>query len=60
MNLHLFLFQTLRLATSYISYLMDILNKDDPSLTEVDFKAELTKKSEKEKEDRRKEELVSG
>ena len=36
--------KTLRLATSYISYLMDILAKDDPELSRTGFKAELTKK----------------
>ncbi|CAL1540140.1 unnamed protein product [Lymnaea stagnalis] len=36
--------KTLRLATSYISYLMDILAKDDPELSRSGFKAELTKK----------------
>ncbi|XP_076445940.1 heart- and neural crest derivatives-expressed protein 2-like [Babylonia areolata] len=35
--------KTLRLATSYISYLMDLLAKDNPDLPEC-FKAELTKK----------------
>ena len=38
--------KTLRLATSYISYLMDVLNKDDPKLTGDDFKADLSKKRE--------------
>ncbi|KAH9495208.1 Heart- and neural crest derivatives-expressed protein 2 [Bulinus truncatus] len=36
--------KTLRLATSYISYLMDILAKDDPELSRSGFKAEITKK----------------
>ncbi|RUS82467.1 hypothetical protein EGW08_009773 [Elysia chlorotica] len=36
--------KTLRLATSYIAYLMDILAKDDPELSRAGFKAELTKK----------------
>ncbi|XP_013402923.1 heart- and neural crest derivatives-expressed protein 2 [Lingula anatina] len=49
--------KTLRLATSYIAYLMDILAKDDPNLTEGGFKAEITKKLES-KEDRRKRELA--
>ncbi|KAK7097383.1 heart- and neural crest derivatives-expressed protein 2-like [Littorina saxatilis] len=35
--------KTLRLATSYIAYLMDVLAKDDPELAE-DFKAEINKK----------------
>ncbi|XP_060065322.1 heart- and neural crest derivatives-expressed protein 2-like [Ylistrum balloti] len=39
--------KTLRLATSYISYLMDVLEKDDPQLTEDGFKAELVKKTDK-------------
>lgn len=42
--------KTLRLATSYITYLMDVLAKDDPTLTETGFKAELTKKSDKKEE----------
>ncbi|KAK6172634.1 hypothetical protein SNE40_016250 [Patella caerulea] len=36
--------KTLRLATSYITYLMDVLSKDDPTLTEAGFKADLSKK----------------
>lgn len=39
--------KTLRLATSYISYLMDVLAKDDPKLEQEGFKAELSKKSDK-------------
>ena len=35
--------KTLRLATSYIAYLMDVLNKDDPKLAEAGFKADLVK-----------------
>ncbi|KAK3100047.1 hypothetical protein FSP39_013916 [Pinctada imbricata] len=42
--------KTLRLATSYIAYLMDVLAKDDPTLTEKGFKAELTKKKDDRKE----------
>lgn len=42
--------KTLRLATSYIAYLMDVLSKDDPNLTEKGFKAELTKKKDERKE----------
>jgi len=45
--------KTLRLATSYIAYLMDVLNKDDPSLTEKGFKAELNKKVDREEKRRR-------
>lgn len=38
--------KTLRLATSYISYLMDILAKDEPEANETGgFKADLTKKT---------------
>ncbi|ESO94019.1 hypothetical protein LOTGIDRAFT_104540 [Lottia gigantea] len=37
--------KTLRLATSYITYLMDVLSKDDPTLTQAGFKADLSKKS---------------
>ncbi|XP_046355256.1 heart- and neural crest derivatives-expressed protein 2-like [Haliotis cracherodii] len=51
--------KTLRLATSYIAYLMDVLAKDDPKLTEAGFKAELTKKTDRqtktEEEKKRKE-----
>ncbi|CAM1304752.1 HAND2 (predicted) [Pycnogonum litorale] len=45
--------KTLRLATSYISYLMDILAKDDPSsVPEEGFKAEIHKSKIISKEDR--------
>lgn len=50
--------KTLRLATSYIAYLMDVLNKDDPSLAEGGFKAEITKKIETREEKRRREQEV--
>jgi heart-and neural crest derivatives-expressed protein 2 len=51
--------KTLRLATSYIAYLMDVLSKDDPNLTEKGFKAELTKKKDdrKEKQEKQKEQV---
>ena len=39
--------KTLRLAISYIAYLMDILSKDDPKLTEKGFKAEISRKRER-------------
>ena len=45
--------KTLRLATSYIGYLMDVLNEDDPTLAEAGFKAELTKKVDREEKRRR-------
>ncbi|XP_062568313.1 heart- and neural crest derivatives-expressed protein 2-like [Saccostrea cucullata] len=53
--------KTLRLATSYIAYLMDVLSKDDPSLTEKGFKAELTKKKDdkKEKQEKQQKEQVA-
>lgn len=51
--------KTLRLATSYIAYLMDVLNKDDPTLTENGFKAEITKKIESREEKRKREAEVS-
>ena len=51
--------KTLRLATSYIAYLMDVLNKDDPKLTEGGFKAEIAKKIETREEKRRREAEVS-
>jgi len=47
--------KTLRLATSYIAYLMDVLNQDDPALAEGGFKAEITKKIESREEKRRRE-----
>jgi heart-and neural crest derivatives-expressed protein 2 len=51
--------KTLRLATSYIAYLMDVLSKDDPSkLAEGGFKADISKKVES-REEKRKKELVS-
>ena len=48
--------KTLRLATSYIAYLMDILSQDDPTLTKGGFKADITKKIEN-REERRKREV---
>jgi heart-and neural crest derivatives-expressed protein 2 len=50
--------KTLRLATSYIAYLMDVLNKDDPTLAEGGFKAEITRKIESREEKRRREHEV--
>ena len=50
--------KTLRLATSYIAYLMDVLNKDDPTLTERGFKAEVPKKTETAEERRLAQEKV--
>lgn len=48
--------KTLRLATSYIAYLMDILAKDDPnSIPEGGFKAEVNKKIETREEKKKKE-----
>ncbi|ELU12749.1 hypothetical protein CAPTEDRAFT_221159 [Capitella teleta] len=47
--------KTLRLATSYIAYLMDVLNQDDPTLTEGGFKAEITRKIESREDKRRRE-----
>ncbi|CAF1133658.1 unnamed protein product [Didymodactylos carnosus] len=35
--------KTLKLATKYIEYLMDILSKDDPNITPLAFKADITK-----------------
>ncbi|XP_067134173.1 heart- and neural crest derivatives-expressed protein 2-like isoform X2 [Centruroides vittatus] len=55
--------KTLRLATSYIAYLMDLLAQDDPGRApEGGFKAELTKKLESREERRRKEiaNLITG
>ena len=50
--------KTLRLATSYIAYLMDILNKDDPKLAEGGFKADITRKIESREEKRKRESEV--
>ncbi|CAI9731856.1 XP_014776044.1PREDICTED: heart-and and neural crest derivatives-expressed protein 2-like [Octopus vulgaris] len=48
--------KTLRLATSYIAYLMDVLSKDDPSFVDTaGFKAELSKKLESRDDKKRKE-----
>jgi len=51
--------KTLRLATSYIAYLMDILSKDDPvaqrQLHEAGFKADINRKIESREERRRRE-----
>jgi len=51
--------KTLRLATSYIAYLMDILSKDDPvaqrQLHEAGFKADISRKIESREERRRRE-----
>ena len=52
--------KTLRLATSYIAYLMDILQKDDPNINEPGFKAELSKKNERKlTAEEKKKEMVS-
>jgi hypothetical protein len=51
--------KTLRLATSYIAYLMEVLNKDDPNLTEEGFKADMvTRKIENRDEKRKRESQV--
>ena len=51
--------KTLRLATSYIAYLMDVLSKDDPiaqrQLHEAGFKADISRKIESREERRRRE-----
>ena len=49
--------KTLKLATSYIAYLMDILNKDDPKMADG-FKAEVMKKA-KSDSTRRRDEMIS-
>lgn len=50
--------KTLRLATSYIAYLMDLLAKDDQERLQAEaFKAEIKKTDVK--EEKRKKELVS-
>lgn len=51
--------KTLRLATSYIAYLMDLLAQDDPGRSpDGGFKAELTRKIES-REEKRKTEIAS-
>lgn len=50
--------KTLRLATSYIAYLMDVLSRDEPQLNNGGFKAEITKKIESREEKRRRESEV--
>ncbi|KFM61497.1 Heart- and neural crest derivatives-expressed protein 2, partial [Stegodyphus mimosarum] len=51
--------KTLRLATSYIAYLMDLLAQEDPNRApQGGFKAELCKKFES-REERRKREIIS-
>ena len=50
--------KTLRLATSYISYLSDVLSGDDPSRTPAAFTAEISRKLARGDEKRRKELLV--
>jgi len=51
--------KTLRLATSYIAYLMDVLSKDDPlaqrQLHEAGFKADISRKMDSREERRRRE-----
>lgn len=49
--------KTLRLATSYISYLMDVLSKDDPNSC-GSFKADIVKKSETRQEKKKRENEV--
>lgn len=51
--------KTLRLATSYIQYLSEVLEGDDPLRTPQPFTAELSKKMGRGDEKRRKELLVS-
>jgi len=55
--------KTLRLATSYIAYLMNILGKDDPvaqrQLHEAGFKADISRKLESREERRRRETEVN-
>lgn len=51
--------KTLRLATSYIAYLSDVLSGDDPSRTPAAFTAEISRKMARGDDKRRKELLVS-
>ncbi|KAK2160081.1 hypothetical protein NP493_1671g00020 [Ridgeia piscesae] len=53
--------KTLRLATSYIAYLMHVLDLDDPTIADgAGFKAELNKKVESREDKRKREAEVSG
>ena len=51
--------KTLRLATSYIDYLLNVLKSDDPSMAAEGFKADIHKKWNEKTEEQKRRELVS-
>ena len=51
--------KTLRLATSYIDYLINVLKTDDPKLAAEGFKADVHKKWNEKSEEQKRKELVS-
>jgi len=51
--------KTLRLATSYIDYLINVLKSDDPNAAAEGFKADIHKKWNEKTEEQKKRELVS-
>ena len=50
--------KTLRLATSYISYLMQVLSSDDPNAVMDEFKADIHKRWNEKSEEQKRIELV--
>ena len=50
--------KTLRLATSYIDYLLNVLKSDDPNLSAEGFKADIHKKWNEKTEEQKRKELV--
>ena len=53
-----FQIKTLRLATSYIDYLINVLKSDDPNIGAEGFKADIHKKWNEKSEEQKKKELV--
>ena len=51
--------KTLRLATSYIDYLINVLKSDDPKLAAEGFKADVHKKWNDKSDEQKRKELVS-
>ena len=50
--------KTLRLATSYIDYLINVLKSDDPKLVAEGFKADVHKKWNEKSDEQKRKELV--
>lgn len=50
--------KTLRLATSYIDYLLNVLKSDDPNMSAEGFKADIHKKWNEKTEEQKRKELV--